>query len=928
MKFKITLMFLFFSAFLVDQAFGTHIRAGEITAQRVSCSSREFLFTITGYIDLESTVEFGGGQLDFGDGSEPVNLREAADLVLEQDLGNLVGIVVFQIRHTYGANGEYLITYGEPNRNANILNMDNSVNTPFFIETKINLDPFLGCNNTPVLLIPPIDGGCIGVTFFHNPGAFDVDGDSISYEIVIPQQDEDIFVNQYVFPNDQSFGGTREDGSVPTLFNIDQLTGDITWDAPAIAGEYNISFLVKEWRLIAGEPFLLGYVTRDMQIIIEDCENERPELTIPEDVCVEAGTLVQGLVIGEDPDGDDVILESFSGVYEFATSPATFVPDPPVAQPVPATAQFDWQTVCGHIREQPYQVRFKITDVPDEGPRLVDFETWNITVVGPAPENLSATLNPGREIELNWDTYSCTNAELIQVWRRVDSFDFPFDQCLTGIPEGSGYELIEVIDDISSTTYTDTGLDPGVNYCYRLVAVFPLPNGGESYASLEVCATLEADAPVITNVDIDNTGSADGEVIVRWTPPFQIDQVQFPPPYTYEVYRADGLSGDINLSDISGRISDTTYIDTGLNTLDETFNYRILLYDDNNTLIDTSAIASTVRLEPTPLFKKIELQWVADVPWSNISKNSPMHYIWRDNSNPGDPASIELIDSVNVFQTGFYYLDSGQFNNVELVDTQEYCYFVTTFGSYGNPLIDEPLINRSQIICVQPNDTIPPCAPTLEIDAVNCDEFLVERACDFNNYRNNLNWDFEDVTCSADVRSYNLYFSDSGDDETFELIAPEIPVMSFEHGPLFSYAGCYYVTAIDRSNNESEPSNIVCNDNCPNYVLPNVFTPNGDNINDTFTAFDDSFGVENFDQANCPRFVRKVDFTVYNRWGKQVFRFESGGENSILIEWDGRSSDGNQLSSGVYYYVAEVTFDVRVEAESTQTLNGWIQLLR
>ena len=46
------------------------------------------------------------------------------------------------------------------------------------------------------------------------------------------------------------------------------------------------------------------------------------------------------------------------------------------------------------------------------------------------------------------------------------------------------------------------------------------------------------------------------------------------------------------------------------------------------------------------------------------------------------------------------------------------------------------------------------------------------------------------------------------------------------------------ITAIDSAqyNNESIPSDTICFDNCPEFVLPNVFTPNNDGNNDAFQA--------------------------------------------------------------------------------------------
>jgi hypothetical protein len=88
--------------------------------------------------------------------------------------------------------------------------------------------------------------------------------------------------------------------------------------------------------------------------------------------------------------------------------------------------------------------------------------------------------------------------------------------------------------------------------------------------------------------------------------------------------------------------------------------------------------------------------------------------------------------------------------------------------------------------------------------------------------------------------------------------------------------------------------------------------------------------------SKCARFVRRVDFTVFNRWGKAVYTYTGFGpeeqsdenDNSIYIDWDGTTDDGTELASGVYFYQAEVTFDVVDPSSAKQTLKGWIQILR
>ncbi len=934
LQFIFICLFIFFFSTKVK---ATHIRAGEVTATLISCQNFSYRFTVTGYTDLGSDVVFGGGEINYGDGV--VETFPTGEFDVFEDLGDLRAINIYFKDHTFPGPGIYKISFREFNRNADIVNMDNSVNTPFYVETVIIIDPFLGCNNTPVLLNPPIDDACVGVTFLHNAGAVDVDGDSLSYEFTIPKQDQDIPVVNYRFPDVHDialYDAKNEDQTGPATFTLDQRTGDVVWDAPGGEGEYNWAFRVVEWRKIEGIWYKLGYVTRDMQVNVTDCDNDPPEIEPPPDTCVVAGELLQEEIIATDPDNDPIILSSFGSVYEFNSSPASYSPFPNVVQPAPAKLNFSWQTNCSHVREREYQVRFKAVDQPDisqgRGPKLADFATWFIRVVGPPPEGLMAEQGKGNKVNLSWDSYSCQNATEMQVWRRVDSFEFEPGHCELGMPDFAGYELINTLD-IDQTDYFDNndgnGLEYGATYCYRLVAVYQDPAGGESVVSEEVCVTIEEFegdfGSLITNVSVTKTDPTNGEIFVKWTSPFDIDQSKYPPPYKYELYRGDDFVSSQMTLVSGGQISDTMFTDTGLNTLNSAYNYKVIVYDNDTDAIDTTTSASSIRLYPAPITGALELSWNAVVPWSNVSQKHPMHLIYRDNVDPSDPGKLVLIDSVDVSKEGFLYLDEG------LEDTQEYCYFVTTRGTYGNEKILEPLINDSQIACAQPNDTISPCPPidlvilNLKLDSV-CNNFINNVPCDFNDYFNELNWEVNaESECDEDVRSYNIYFSETGDEGTYELIDNVINT-SYIHQGLSSFKGCYKIAAIDRSGNESELTVAVCNDNCPYYELPNVFTPNDDGVNDLFQAHNGYNKEEGI--YKCARFVKSVDFFVYDRNGKEVYNNLDEVEKSVLIKWKGINNQGKELPSGVYYYLAEVTFDVLNKDLQKAEYKGWIQLLR
>ena len=124
---------------------------------------------------------------------------------------------------------------------------------------------------------------CTGEVFTHNPGAYDVDGDSLSYELAVPKRGPNDPVPNFFFPNGMS---------------INPVTGDLVWDTPTDVGEYNIAINIYSYR----NGQLIDTMVRDMQIIVEDCSNEPPlVITDVEEICVIAGTVIDFDVIATAP---------------------------------------------------------------------------------------------------------------------------------------------------------------------------------------------------------------------------------------------------------------------------------------------------------------------------------------------------------------------------------------------------------------------------------------------------------------------------------------------------------------------------------------------------------------------------------------------------------------------------------------------------
>jgi gliding motility-associated-like protein len=884
---------------LAQSLYATHIRAGEITSRRTSGTALSYCFTVTLYTDDTSPVESFELVLNFGDGT-----TGTASRISQVRLGNLTTVNVYQVCHTYAGPGVYRVFFVEENRNAGVLNMSQSVNTPFSVESQVVIDPFLGINNSPILLAQPIDLACIGQRYTHNPAAFDPDGDSLSYRLTIPKRSGTETVVGYLDPADVTPRGSSEAGGAPS-FSINPITGTITWDAPNVPGEYNIAFVIEEWR----GGVRVGFVVRDMQITVTDCRNRRPEVIVPNDICVPAGTRIEEIIRAVDPDGNRIRLTSEGGVYGSLIQPtrATFTPGATQPQNSPASATFVWQTNCVHIRQEPYQIVFKAEDEPPppQSRRLADIKPWRITVVGPAPTNLTATPS-GRNMILNWDSYSCTNASELIIWRREGCSDWIPADCEIGVPPERGYVEIGRVS-ANATTFTDlTTLKRGVRYSYRVSATFPAPAGGESYASNEACMAVAIEAPVITQASVIQTGTNDGRINIQWIRP---PEGTFTPPYRYELYRAEGLTGTDyaliqTINDPTGAQANFNFEDTGLNTQALAYNYQVRFFSNAGTVEEASDPASSVRLEVAPAPSSLRLVWRYEVPWSNVGTR---HRIFRRIG--GNFVQIDEVEARAGNEQ--VYADFGTFGDERLINGQQYCYRVETIGTFSNPVIPvDPILNFSQEFCAIAVDTTAPCPPILALDSILCEGFNERTPL-----RNRLSWQ-KVVTgtvggrqCADDIDFYTLYYSPTEPGEFVELVRTRD--LNFIHDNISSLAGCYEVTATDLSGNESRRSNRVCQDNCFQYELPNVVTPNDDQTNERFRPFPGY------------RFVESVRTTIYNRWGSVVFT-----TNDIEINWDGKTNNGTPVAPGAYFYSAVVRFITLRPEQAVQELKGWIELIR
>lgn len=865
---KIYFTFIVFTISIL-QVLATHQRAAEITY--VWKSGLTYEVTITMYTYTPSMADDSRFTLPIFWGD---NTGSNIPRIVFNALADDYSLNIYQMDHTFPAAGSYTISVEDPNRNFGVVNIPNSVNVPMYVESKLVINPFLGNNNSVTLLNPPIDQGCVGSVFVHNSAAFDPDGDSLSFKLV----------------NCKGLGGLDIPGfSLPlasTGFEIDSVTGDLVWDAPVLQGEYNIAFIVEEWR----SGVKIGFVTRDMQIVIGACSNNPPQINCVTDTCVIAGETLNFTVIATDPDGNGVSMTANGGPFEMSENPASINPDPATGTPT-ATTFFKWETTCGHVRKTPFIALFRARDIHPVV-SLTSLKSVQIRVIGPPVALLSATAS-GTGIDLVWDTYSCENAVGFKIYRKSGASGFSPGPCQTGVPLSAGFRLINDISGISELQFRDDddgeGLVQGIEYCYLITAVFQ--DGAESIASNEICASLKRDLPVMTHVSNDSISLETGHIITAWSKPTELDTIQFPGPYFYTLKRYESQSGEGQMVFTGSGLNDTLYFDESVNMNNNgiQYFYDITLSSSTVGTIGSSHKASSVFLTLIPSDGQLTLRWNASVPWINDSA-----IIYR-----------KMAEENNYVKVGVSKLNT--FIDHDLINEKSYCYYVETIGGYSVPGIVSPIINYSQIACGVPLDNVPPCSANLSVST------------DCETVENLLHWNPLPDSCGYDLLKYLIYYRPAGQ-EGFTMIDSVFTISdtTYLHRNLDFTVGCYYIKSVDIHGNTSLESNIACIDfdACPPYELPNVFTPNADQYNDLFRPV-------GYPAANPKAIIESVNMVIFNRWGKVMF--ETADPE---INWDGKNKEnGTECVDGVYFYTCEV-FYLSLNEIKQLHLQGSITIIR
>lgn len=119
--------------------------------------------------------------------------------------------------------------------------------------------------------------------------------------------------------------------------------------------------------------------------------------------------------------------------------------------------------------------------------------------------------------------------------------------------------------------------------------------------------------------------------------------------------------------------------------------------------------------------------------------------------------------------------------------------------------------------------------------------------------------------------------------------------------------GPYWVTADDGVCISEDTVILGVFPDFPEDTIPNVFTPNNDNLNEQFLI-------------SLNPTLEASSLRIFSRWGKEVYL-----EESSLPSWNGKGNSGNEMSPGTYYWILNYT---ELCEQRKKNMTGHVTLLK
>ncbi len=565
--------------------------------------------------------------------------------------------------------------------------------------------------------------------------------------------------------------------------------------------------------------------------------------------CDLGGGILSGtvdLLNSEDNSGVQINIPELDAYYDFSTTEGNYSID--------YIPEGIYNVIASKVGY--YPVSYDDITISDEQTTNLNFE---MEATGNPPLNLLATKGASLTVELNWEAPETKEYYGFYIYRKNNIEEtFP----------------LEPLDEVSAEelNYIDESAFPTRNYFYAVTAKLgedvqsPYSNIDEGWVSTGF-VTNEIDVYEATTIPVIDGIISEGE----WDDAFRIDCSDFMGTYDNTVVPVGSVMGYFKMNPNATEMYVAYYDlnDTEIEDHDE-----VALYIDDNG--DGSFPPAEDDSEGN--------FWAAHYASGDVIKYRPIHVggtvgdvIYLE--NPQIAVSIDAGYMVYEFvipmgSDEYWQLNPGPENKSTLGifvlnDPSDF----DGWWPYNNTNLFTPTgfgtMNYNAI------NNVPPPPENLTGEVIS-DLYAM------------LNWEMAPI---SDFDHYNIYLTV---DKNFEIIGTTIGNQFFFELPNNGYYQ-FYVTTVDYSGQESEPSQIV-------YIDFHVGIQN--------------LKVENLISAVPNPFYEQITFSFYNHHstnaslhilninGKRVKTLLQNeinvGEQSI--SWDGRNDSGNKMPAGIYFY--------------------------
>lgn len=277
------IVFLFSTVFSYDTARASHAMGADLTYECISAN--QYLLTFSFYrdcvgipapasVDVQySSSCFAGGSITLNPTpTSPTQISPTCSTAVSTcNGGTYTGIeewIYTAVVTLPGPCADWTFSHDECCRNAAITTITGAGSDNMYVYSLLN-NTTPTCNNSPTFSNRPVPFACVGQRFCFNHGAFDVDGDSLAYQLITPLTGPGGATVTYL----PGHSNTQPVISSPPV-TFDPVSGDICM-TPTQAEVTVFAVLVNEYR----NGVLIGQVERDIQLTVNNCNNFLPMLT-------------------------------------------------------------------------------------------------------------------------------------------------------------------------------------------------------------------------------------------------------------------------------------------------------------------------------------------------------------------------------------------------------------------------------------------------------------------------------------------------------------------------------------------------------------------------------------------------------------------------------------------------------------------------